>query len=115
MIIVISIIEIITTKIVFDMSSIYVIRLLIFYYLLNIIYICLFTFFIFTLFNNFLIENHRKFHRKIKEIEEKKESGNAAFKGGSYQIAIDLWTESINLDTQNKSVTTKVNKNRNRK
>ena len=41
-------------------------------------------------------------------IEEKKVGGNTAFQEGSYQIAIDLWTECINLDSKNKLVTTKV-------
>jgi tetratricopeptide (TPR) repeat protein len=55
---------------------------------------------------------NREFYKKIKEIEEKKEAGNSAFKAGSYQIAIDLWTESIDLDNQNKAVVTKLYCNR---
>lgn len=51
---------------------------------------------------------NREFLKKVKEIEEKKEGGNAAFKAGAYKMSIDLWTESINLDSQNKAVTTKV-------
>lgn len=53
-------------------------------------------------------KSSKDFLKKVREIEEKKEAGNAAFKAGSYQMSIDLWTESINLDNQNKSVTTKV-------
>lgn len=51
---------------------------------------------------------NRDFLKKVKEIEDKKEAGNAAFKAGAYKMSIDLWTESINLDSQNKAVTTKV-------
>ena len=53
-------------------------------------------------------KSNRDFLKKVKEIEDKKEAGNAAFKAGSYKLSIDLWTESINLDSQNKAVTTKV-------
>jgi DnaJ homolog subfamily C member 7 len=53
-------------------------------------------------------KSSRDFLKKTREIEEKKEAGNAAFKAAAYQISIDLWTESINLDNQNKAVTTKV-------
>ena len=59
------------------------------------------------LHHRFII-HFRVFLKKIKEIEEKKIGGNTAFQEGSYQIAIDLWTECINLDSKNKLVTTKV-------
>ena len=51
----------------------------------------------------------RVFLKNVKEIEEKKAAGNTAFQDKSYQLAIDLWTECINLDSKNKLVTTKVN------
>ena len=50
----------------------------------------------------------REFLKKIRGIEEKREGGKVAFKAGEYQNSINLWTECINLDNQNKAVVTTV-------
>jgi DnaJ family protein C protein 7 len=51
-------------------------------------------------------------YKRCKEIEEKKEAGNAAFKSSSLQQAIDLWTVAIDLDRENAAVTAKLYCNR---
>jgi DnaJ family protein C protein 7 len=54
----------------------------------------------------------RSVYRKYKEIDEKKEGGNAAFKQGAYAEAIDLWTQAIQLDQTNASLVTKLYSNK---
>ena len=50
----------------------------------------------------------REFLKKVKVIEEKKEAGKTAFKAKEYQNSINMWTECISLDSQNKAVVTTV-------
>jgi DnaJ family protein C protein 7 len=54
----------------------------------------------------------RAFYRKVREIEEKREAGNAAFKRGAHEDAIANWSAAIDLDKSNKSVTSKLYNNR---
>ena len=55
---------------------------------------------------------YRKFYRKMKEIEEHKENGNAAFKKNDLQEAITYWTSAINIDIKNHKVVAKLYSNR---
>ena len=50
----------------------------------------------------------REFLKKVRGIEDKREAGKTAFKAKEYQNSINLWTECISLDNQNKAVVTTV-------
>jgi DnaJ family protein C protein 7 len=54
----------------------------------------------------------RSLYRKYKEIDEKKEGGNAAFKQGSFGPAIEMWSQAIQLDPSNSALVTKLYSNR---
>ena len=44
------------------------------------------------------------FYKRAKQLQAKKEQGNQAFKSGRWQEAIDLYTESLTIDTNNKPI-----------
>ena len=54
----------------------------------------------------------RAFYRKIKEIDDKKQGGDEAFKKGNWQGAIDLWSECIELTRDNRPYACKLYLNR---
>ncbi len=49
---------------------------------------------------------------KMEEIQRLKEEGNANFKGGNYQTAVDRYSEALKLDSGDKSVKSVLLKNR---
>lgn len=49
-------------------------------------------------------EKAKVFYKKAKQLQNKKEAGNAAFKAGNYQEAYDLYTECLSYDLNNKSL-----------
>jgi len=50
--------------------------------------------------------------KKLKNIEDRKEEGNAAFKANRFQEAITAWTACINIDQENRLYNSKVYYNR---
>lgn len=46
----------------------------------------------------------KSFYKKAKLLQTKKELGNQAFKGGKWQDAYDLYTESLTIDQNNKTM-----------
>ena len=44
------------------------------------------------------------FYKKAKSLQNKKEAGNQAFKGGKWQEAYDLYTEALAIDPNNKAI-----------
>lgn len=54
----------------------------------------------------------RAFYRRMREMEEKREGGNNAFKRAAYQEAIDLWTACIDMDPLNQKLVGKIYCNR---
>lgn len=54
----------------------------------------------------------RSYYRLIKEIEEKKSSGDSCFKAGNYQEAIDNYSSCIELTKDNKAFCSKLYLNR---
>ena len=44
----------------------------------------------------------KTFYKKAKTLQQKKESGNQAFKSGKWQEAYDLYSESLTIDPNNK-------------
>jgi DnaJ family protein C protein 7 len=53
-----------------------------------------------------------KYMRMVKELDSAKESGNNAFKGGHYQVAVDLYTNALEVDPTNKGTNSKLLQNR---
>ncbi|XP_011305686.1 dnaJ homolog subfamily C member 7 [Fopius arisanus] len=51
-------------------------------------------------------------YKRAKQLKQKKEDGNAAFKANRYQEAYNLYTEALAVDPQNKLVNTKLHYNR---
>lgn len=54
----------------------------------------------------------KAFYRRLRDLSEKREGGNTAFKEGRYQEAIDQWTHAIDMDPHNKSIVSKLYCNR---
>lgn len=46
----------------------------------------------------------KSFYKTAKSLQTKKEAGNTAFKAGKWQEAHDLYTESLTIDPNNKSI-----------
>ena len=44
------------------------------------------------------------FYKKAKNLQNKKEAGNTAFKTGKWQDAYDLYTEALGIDPNNKAI-----------
>jgi len=44
------------------------------------------------------------FYKKAKNLQNKKEAGNTAFKSGKWQEAYDLYTEALSIDPNNKTI-----------
>lgn len=54
----------------------------------------------------------RAYYRKIRDIDEKKNAGDAAFKAGQHQAAVDAYTQCINLTKGNRPFSSKLHLNR---
>jgi DnaJ family protein C protein 7 len=50
--------------------------------------------------------------QKAKQLRQKKEEGNAAFKGGKWAEAYDLYTQALDIDPCNKFTNAKLYFNR---
>jgi DnaJ family protein C protein 7 len=50
--------------------------------------------------------------RMVQKLERMKEAGNAAFKAGRFQEAIDTYTEALQVDPSNKNTNSKILQNR---
>lgn len=50
--------------------------------------------------------------RTIQKLTRTKEEGNAAFKAKDYRKAIDLWSQAVAVDSQNKDMNSKILQNR---
>jgi DnaJ family protein C protein 7 len=44
------------------------------------------------------------FYKKAKQLQNKKELGNTAFKAGKWQEAYDLYSEALTIDLNNKPI-----------
>ncbi|KAF1834384.1 TPR-like protein [Decorospora gaudefroyi] len=53
-----------------------------------------------------------KYLRMVQKLERMKQEGNAAFKGGRYQEAIDTYTQALAVDPSNKNTNSKILQNR---
>lgn len=53
-----------------------------------------------------------KYLRMVQKLERTKEEGNAAFKSGRYQEAIDTYTKALEVDPSNKNTNSKILQNR---
>jgi DnaJ family protein C protein 7 len=53
-----------------------------------------------------------KYLRMVQKLDRTKEEGNAAFKGGRYQLAIDTYTTALGVDPNNKNTNSKLLQNR---
>lgn len=53
-----------------------------------------------------------KYLRMVQRLERTKEEGNAAFKAGRYQEAIDTYTKALEIDPSNKNTNSKILQNR---
>lgn len=52
------------------------------------------------------------FYKKAKQLQNKKEAGNAAFKAGKLQEAIDMYTSALGIDANNKPLNAVLYNNR---
>jgi DnaJ family protein C protein 7 len=53
-----------------------------------------------------------KYLRMVQKLERMKEEGNAAFKAGRYQQAIDVYSKALEVDQSNKNTNSKILQNR---
>ena len=53
-----------------------------------------------------------KYLRMVQKLDRMKEEGNAAFKAGRYQQAVDLYGTALEVDPQNKGTNSKILQNR---
>ncbi|KAF2785994.1 TPR-like protein [Melanomma pulvis-pyrius CBS 109.77] len=53
-----------------------------------------------------------KYLRMVQKLERMKEDGNAAFKAGRYQEAVDTYTKALEVDPTNKNTNSKILQNR---
>ncbi|KAF2274940.1 TPR-like protein [Westerdykella ornata] len=53
-----------------------------------------------------------KYLRMVQKLDRTKEAGNAAFKAGRYQEAIDTYTTALEIDPSNKNTNSKILQNR---
>jgi DnaJ family protein C protein 7 len=53
-----------------------------------------------------------KYLRMVQKLERMKQEGNAAFKAGRYQEAIDLYSQAVEVDPSNKNTNSKIYQNR---
>ncbi|CAI6333188.1 unnamed protein product [Periconia digitata] len=53
-----------------------------------------------------------KYLRMVQKLERTKEEGNASFKSGRIQEAIDTYTKALDIDTSNKNTNSKILQNR---
>ena len=53
-----------------------------------------------------------KYLRMVQKLDRLKEEGNAAFKGGKYRDAVDIYGQALGVDPQNKGTNSKILQNR---
>lgn len=53
-----------------------------------------------------------KYLRLVRELDKQKEEGNARFKAGRYQEAVDIYSTALDLDPLNKGTNSKILQNR---
>lgn len=57
-------------------------------------------------------KNALKYLRMVQKLERTKEEGNAAFKSGRYQAAVDTYSKALEIDPLNKNTNSKILQNR---
>jgi DnaJ family protein C protein 7 len=57
-------------------------------------------------------KNAVKYLRLVQRLDRMKEDGNAAFKSGRYQEAVDLYSKALEIDASNKLTNSKILQNR---
>lgn len=53
-----------------------------------------------------------RYLRMVQKLDKMKEEGNAAFKAGKYQDAVDMYTKTLEIDPSNKGTNSKILQNR---